>query len=323
VKGETRGARFPLAPSDGERGVVKDFVLSPDKSLLPAYRISPFQTADIARNRALPFSATIDEYFQQRFSGRHFIYCESGRYAIHLALATLKLGPQDVVTILTTTGNFYISGCVTREIEKFCRWSREIEPQTKALLVNHEFGFPYEELRALRRFNVPIIEDAAHAFASNNREQSAGQVGDFVVYSFPKFFPIQTGGLLVFNEDSPAREVPGNQYVQKVLSAHIDNLSDAAKKRRENYHALTTRFQQLGCTPRFQLTENSVPGVFMFQTPAGVDLPALKTFVQEHGIESSVFYGEQAFFVPVHERLAPADLDYFAQVVSGFLTDRQ
>ena len=59
----------------------------------------------------------------------------------------------------------------------------------------------------------------------------------------------------------------------------------------------------------------------MFQTPADVDLPALKTFVQEHGIESSVFYGEQAFFVPVHDRLAPADLDYFGQVVSAFLTD--
>ena len=45
----------------------------------------------------------------------------------------------------------------------------------------------------------------------------------------------------------------------------------------------------------------------MFQTSAGVDLPALKTFAQQHGIESSVFYGEQAFFVPVHERLAPTD----------------
>jgi hypothetical protein len=59
----------------------------------------------------------------------------------------------------------------------------------------------------------------------------------------------------------------------------------------------------------------------MFQTPAEVDLPALKTFVQEHGIESSVFYGEQAFFVPVHERLVPADLDYFCHVVSAFLND--
>jgi dTDP-4-amino-4,6-dideoxygalactose transaminase len=304
--------------------LVHDFVLSPDKSLLPTYRISPFKTSDIGVNRALPFSASIDDYFRQRFTGRRFTYCESGRQAIHLALRALGLDSHDVVTILTTTGNFYISGCVTREIEKFCRWSREIEPRTKALLVNHEFGFPYEELRALRRFKFPIIEDAAHAFASNNREQSTGQVGDFVVYSFPKFFPIQTGGLLVFNERYAINEPlapTAKQYVQKVLSAHIDNLSDASKKRRENYHALTNRFKQLGCTARFELSESSVPGVFMFQTPAGADLPALKIFVQEHGIESSVFYGEAAFFVPVHDRLAPPDLEYFAQVVSAFLTN--
>ena len=304
--------------------LVKDFVLSPDKSLLPSYRISPFQTSDIALNRALPLSASIDEYFRQRFSGRRFIYCESGRRAIHLALSALGLNRDDVVTIFTTTGNFYISGCVTREIEKFCRWSRNIEPHTKALLVNHEFGFPYEDLRALRRFNVPIIEDAAHAFASNNREQTAGRVGDFVVYSFPKFFPIQTGGLLVFDVRYATNDPlapAAKQYVQKVLSAHIDNLTDTAKKRLENYHALTNRFQQLGCTPRFELSESFVPGVFMFKTPAGVDLPALKTFAQDHGIESSVFYGEQAFFVPVHDRLAPADFEYFAQVVNAFLTN--
>lgn len=303
--------------------LVNDFVLSPDKSLLPAYRISPFKTSDITSNRALPFSATIDDYFRERLTDRHFVYCESGRQAIHLSLQALGLNRQDVVTILTTTGNFYISGCVTREIEKFCRWSREVEAHTKALLVNHEFGFPYEELRVLRRFNVPIIEDAAHSFASNNREQSVGQVGDFVIYSFPKFFPIQTGGLLVFNEhhriDEPLAQ-SARQFIQKILSAQIDNVADRVKKRRESYRALTTHFQQLGCTPRFQLLENSVPGVFMFQTPAGVDLPALKTFVQEHGIESSVFYGEQAFFVPVHERLTPADLEYFAQVVSAFLS---
>jgi dTDP-4-amino-4,6-dideoxygalactose transaminase len=306
--------------------LVKDFVLSPDKSLLPAYRISPFHTADIARNRALPFSARIDKYFRQRFTGRRFVYCESGRHAIHLALAALGLRRQDVVTILTTTGNFYISGCVTGEIEKFCRWSREVEPRTKALLVNHEFGFAYEKLNALRRFDVPIIEDAAHAFASNNREHSAGQVGDFVVYSSPKFFSIQTGGLLVCDERCTMNEPltsSAKRYVQKVLSAHIDNIAEAAKKRRENYRALATRFRRLGCAPRFQLSENSVPGVFMFRTPAGVDLPALKTFVQEHGIESSVFYGEQAFFLPDHERLAPADLDYFAQVVSAFLKRRK
>jgi hypothetical protein len=100
---------------------VNDFVLYPDKYLLPAYKISPFTTADIARNRGLPPSDSIDDYFRQRFAGRRFVYCESGRQAIHLALQQLGLAREDVVSILTTTANLYISGCVTREIESFCR----------------------------------------------------------------------------------------------------------------------------------------------------------------------------------------------------------
>jgi hypothetical protein len=38
-----------------------------------------------------------------------------------------------------------------------------------------------------------------------------------------------------------------------------------------------------------------------------------------HGIECSVFYGEDAFFIPVHQRLEAADLDYFAAVFGEFL----
>jgi hypothetical protein len=299
----------------------KDFILSPDKTVVPAYRISPFRTSDISANRALPASTAVDDYFRQRFPDRGFIYCESGRQAIHFALRALSLSRTDAVTIFTTTGNFYISGCVTREIEQFCNWSRKLEPNSQALLVNHEFGFPYEDLQSLRKFNLPIIEDAAHSFVSDNGEQSVSRVGDFTIYSLPKFFPVQFGGLLVFNprfsiEETLAPEA--KQYLQKVLSAHIPALPQICQKRRDNHGGLASRFQTIRCTPRFELSRHSVPGVFMFRAPADVDLPGLKTFAQAHGIESSVFYGEQAFFVPVHHRLEPADLDYFLEIVRSF-----
>src|SRR6476646_3410329 len=103
-----------------------NFVLSPDKYLTPAYRISPFKTSDIAANRDLPPSTAIDDYFRRRFANRSFVYCESGRQAINLALRALAPTAGDVVTILTTTGNFYISGCVTCEIERLCPWSRKL-----------------------------------------------------------------------------------------------------------------------------------------------------------------------------------------------------
>jgi dTDP-4-amino-4,6-dideoxygalactose transaminase len=302
--------------------LVNGFVLPPDKSLTPAYRIGPFRTPDIAANRDLPPSTTIDDYFRQRFAGRSFVYCESGRQAINLALRALAPGRSDAVTILTTTGNHYISGCVTREIERFCHWSRTFDGNTRVLLVNHEFGFPYEDLRALREHNLPVIEDAAHSFASENSEESVSRIGQFTVYSFPKFFPIQFGGLLVFDPSFKIEEplsLEAKSALQKVLSAHVGRLEEIRRKRRENFRYLADKFQSIGCPPRFKVTDQTTPGVFMFQTGPDMDLPALKTFVQVHGIESSVFYGEPAFFVPVHERLQHADLDYFFEVVRSFL----
>jgi hypothetical protein len=297
------------------------FVLHPDKYLLPGYKISPFRTEDVILNRSLPHSAEADSYFSNRFPGRRFVYCENGRQAIRLALERLGLGKEDLVTIFTTTGNRYISGCVTQEIELVCQWSRAMQANTKALFVNHEFGFPYEELRALKRFGLPIIEDAAHSFASNNQEGTVSQIGDFSVYSLPKFFPIQIGGLLVFEQKYRITETittETRQYIQKVVSYHLSRFDLICRKRRENHEYLSSRLAALGLTPRFTLVEGIIPGVFMFKSNGRIDLPALKTFLSSQGIECSVFYGEDAFYLPVNERLERGDLDYFCAALGLF-----
>jgi hypothetical protein len=302
--------------------LVEDFVLQPDEYLLPAYKISPFRTEDVAFNRGLPCSNAIDDYFQNRFRGRRFVYCANGRQAIQLALQALAPAPDDVATILTTSGNHYISGCVTREIGRFCRWSRRREPATRILFVNHEFGFGYERLSSLKAENLPLIEDAAHSFLSNNAEGALGSVGEFLVLSFPKFFPIQIGGLLVFDSrfDIPD-PLPADcrRYIQKVLSFHLGGLEGARRRRRANHEYLAGRLAALGCAPRFGLADDAVPGVFLFQTPAAWSLPALKVFLWKQGIECSVFYGEQVFFLPVNDRLQTAELDYFFEAVNAFV----
>ena len=111
----------------------------------------------------------------------------------------MGLKDDDIVTILTTSGNFYISSCVTEEIEKFCQWNREITPETKVILVNHEFGTIYPDMKNLVSLGIPIIEDCCPSFFSQDNDNKAGRYGDFAVYSFSKIFPIQFGGLLVNN----------------------------------------------------------------------------------------------------------------------------
>ena len=302
------------------------FVLHPDPYLMPSYRISPFRTEDIAKNNQLPIDNSIDDYFMERFNGRKYVYTINGREALNIALSHYNLNPGDLVTILTTSGNFYISSCVTKEIEKFCKWNRVIQPETRLILVNHEFGYPYEELANLKKLQIPIIEDCAHSFFSTDENNTIGNVGDFVIYSFPKMFPIQIGGLLLCNNSQVIeyhiKDITLLQYLKNVLSHYIKFENKIKTKRQNNYMFLNRRFSSIGFEKRFKTGHKIVPGVFMFTTiDNNVNLPALKTYFYAQGIQSSVFYGEQAFFIPCHQYLDETDLEYFAFIIEEFLSE--
>lgn len=301
------------------------FILNPDPYSLPCYRIGPFKTSDLSLNHHLPQSNKIDDYFNDRFSGREFAYTENGRRAIYLALQSLNLQKDDVVTILTTSNNFYISGCVTAEIEKFCKWSRQMDPATKVIFINHEFGFPFPNPNELKSHGLPIIEDCANTFFSEDPVTNPGTIGDFVIYSFPKTFPLQVGGLLVADKLKDIKHDNGIdkqllRHIKNVLSEYIGSKDLIIKKRVANYNYLQQEFLKLGFKPRFQLEKGTMPGVFMFKTEEHqIDLAALKNYFYAHGVQCSVFYGEEAFFIPVHQALGKDDLDYFVAIMKSFL----
>ncbi len=271
----------------------------------------------------------IDDYLEERFHNKDFIYTINGRKAINIALSYYVLKKDDVVTILTTSGNFYISGCVTKEIEKFCRWSREIVDETRVILVNHEFGYPYKNLRTLKKYDLPIIEDCAHSFFSYDKNNDIGNVGEFVIYSFPKMFPLQIGGLLVSNisgriETEDKLHSKELRHIKNVLSTQIGQKEEIILDRINNYKYLRNRFKLLGLSERFKLDEGIIPGVFMFKTDdKEIDLPKLKQYFYAHGVQCSVFYGENAFFIPVHQALCEQDMDYFSEVLISFLNNSE
>lgn len=303
------------------------YILNPDPHILPTYRIKPFRTSDISSNHTLPNDNLIDEYFSDRYLGKKYKYTYNGRAAIFLALSYYQLKPDDVVTILTTTGNYYISHVVTNEIEKFCKWSRTIEDNTKVILVNHEFGYPYENLEELKKYGIPIIEDQAYSFYSTDENNAIGTIGDFVIHSFSKFFPIQIGGLIVSNLDNDI-PTPDNinpemeQYIKNVLSFHIKNKDEDCQKRRNNYSYLAELFGTLGFEERFYTSERIVPIVYMFTMgERQIDTNKLKKYFHSYGIYSSVFYREETYFLPVHQALNENDLEYFYEVMKAFLRD--
>jgi|LSQX01.2.fsa_nt_gb hypothetical protein len=305
------------------------FVFYPDQYLTPSYRISPFRTSDIILNHRLPYNNAIEDFLNDKFKDSSFIYTINGREAINIALRIINPDANDVVTIFTTSGNKYISSCVTNEIEKFCRWSMQMLSETKIIFVNHEFGYPYVGLRNLKKFNLPIIEDCAASFFSDDKEQTIGRTGDYVIYSFPKMFPIQVGGLLVSKQQEMLIKYENLKsdmlrYTKNVLSYYISSKDQIISQRINNYSELKSRFVSLGLPERFELGDGVVPGVFMFRTDNyDFDLPGLKKHFWVHGIQSSVFYGEKAFYIPVHQSLNSLDLDYFYEVMKNYLENTQ
>jgi hypothetical protein len=300
------------------------FIINPDSFLLPAYRISPFTTNHIAINNALSNDDFAISYFDEKFGKGNWNYTYNGREAIELALEYYKLDKNDLVTILTTSQNLYISSCVTKSIEKFCCWNRELTSETKVILVNHEFGFPYPEMDKLVASGLPIIEDCCTTFFSQDSKENVGKYGDFAVYSFPKFFPIQIGGLLVSNleEKCFSAHLEGNQkqYIQNVVSHNLKNEFNLLKKRRQNLDYLSAKLSKLGFTTRFPTSQNSVPSVLLLNNNSVIhDLNEFKIFLNQNGIQNSIFYGEDAFFIPCHQNLETADMDYFTEVIKGML----
>ena len=301
------------------------FVLNPDPYLLPSYRLSPFNTEAVSINNSLLDNDFSVYYLNERFGIGNWQYTFNGREAIRLALESYDLDKNDLVTIITTSQNFYISSCVTKEIERFCRWNREIVPETKIIFVNHEFGYPYSEMEKLMDLGLPIIEDCCTTFFSQDSNKKIGLYGDFSVFSLPKFFPIQIGGLLVNNtnktpDNSFELNAESIKYLQNVLSHQLQNLNELLLKRADNYEYARQLFSQLGFTLRFDHQETIVPYALVLNNNGVLkDLDALKLYLSNHGIQNSLFYGEDAFFIPVHQNLEPFDLDYFFACIQNFL----
>jgi hypothetical protein len=74
----------------------------------------------------------------------------------------------------------------------------------------------------------------------------------------------------------------------------------------------------LGIQPFFKLEKGTVPGVFLFRWRDDINYPRLKEYMQANGVESSVFYGENAFFIPLNHALKTYQLDYMITLLKHF-----
>lgn len=279
----------------------------------PHIRLSPFIYTDLDRQ-----NEQVDEQVAERrlleHIGRPCAPTSSGRHALALVLADAGLRPDDTVTILTSTGNSYVSGCVTSTIGRVCHWSMKIEPSTRLIVVIHEWGIPYPKMDELLSTGIPIAEDCAYAFASTDNGQQVGRKGKYAFFSLPKFFPTNFGGLVCGVQKTVAILPEHRRAIFNVIGSEMSRLASIVEARFAAWRYLESAFGEIGCVPTLPLEIGTVPGVFMFNPQSEVVPEDIKQAYKAHGIEASVFYPWHAAYVPCHQRLTPGAMDYMVAV---------
>ncbi len=289
------------------------------------YNISPFQIKHLNEYDSIVVKGTkhknLEKNIYHRFHGKEFNLTKSGRDALDLVLMDLNLCSNDEVWIETTTNNFYISGCVTSTIEKHCGWSRGFSERTKAILINHEFGFPVDNISDYKKYNLPIIEDCAFSFMSENKSKSVGVHSDYVIISFPKFLPVPWGGGVYAKSILPKQDIVGGDVLLTLVDFYIKDLDEIIERRLFNYNLMAHFFVKKGFLARFEIQEGHVPGVFMFKHALDNNaIDSVKQYLNKSGIQSSVFYGEMAYFIPCHHEMTEVDVHYICSKTIDALT---
>jgi dTDP-4-amino-4,6-dideoxygalactose transaminase len=162
--------------------------------------------------------------FEQAFAAyhdaRHGIAVTNGTAALEVAMAALGVGPGDEVivpdfTFIATASAVLFANAlpvlVEVDPETYCLDPELVEaaitPRTKAILAVHMGGHPadLDRLQELaKRHGIHLVEDSAHAHASEWRGRKIGTFGTAATFSFQasKLMTAGEGGIIVSNDDA-------------------------------------------------------------------------------------------------------------------------
>ena len=278
----------------------------------------------------------------------------SGTDAELIVLMALGIGPGDAV--ITTPYTFFATaGCVSRvgarpvfvDIDPVTynlsipalEGALKNTDQVKAIVPVHLFGCCADMTAILalgKKYNVPVLEDAAQALGAQHPLGGAGAMGDFGWFSF---YPTKNlgafgdAGMVTCRDPEMALKlkafrnhgmepryfhkwIGGNFRLDAIQAAvlnvklpHLDSWSAARRSHADFYRQ---EFESIGLTqlltlpsePYAQsgLTNHHIYNQYVVRAPKR---DALRKYLQEHEIGSEVYYP-----LPLHLQECYADLGY-------------
>jgi len=168
--------------------------------------------------------SSLGEYIN-KFECNYAIYCgtkyalttSNGTTALHLALLSIGLNPNDEViipdlTFIATANAVSYTGakCVQVDIDKntLCidpeKIKKAITNKTKAIIAVHLYGHPadMDEINKIaKEFNLYVIEDAAEAHGATINNKKVGGLSDVGIFSLygNKIITSGEGGIITTN----------------------------------------------------------------------------------------------------------------------------
>ena len=289
----------------------------------------------------------------------------SGTAAIHLGLQLLGVQKGDVVlcqslTFIASVNPVLYLGATPvfigseKETWNLCpialeeailnQLNKGIQP--KAIVVVHLYGMPAkmnEIITISKKYNIPILEDAAEALGSSYTNQPCGTFGDFGVFSFNgnKIITTSGGGALLCHSEAVKKKAVflatqakedavyyehtqvGYNYRMSNISASIglgqlEVLSEHIQHRKQNHHFYKQLFENLSeVTLHQEPNEDFISNHWLtvIQLASFEQREALRLHLEKYNIES------RPVWKPMHLQPLFQDNLYFGDDLADKLFD--
>lgn len=182
-------------------------------------------------NWVAPLGPNVNEFEKElaaKVGSKHAAAMTSGTGAIHLALKAAGVAEGDIVFCPTLTFSATANPIIYQNAtpvfidSDYETWNmdpKELEAafekygdKVKAVLVVHLYGFSADMdkiMAVCKKYNVPVIEDAAESLGAYYKGKHTGTFGEFGVFSFNgnKIITTSGGGMLVSDDEEKIKKV--------------------------------------------------------------------------------------------------------------------